>query len=338
MLPAIFGMSGLSLTSEERAFFKSSQPAGFILFARNIGDRKQLAALCAELKSLTGRDNLPILIDQEGGRVARMTPPHWLAYPAGQVFAELYAKNPGAAVEACKANYEALGLDLAEVGITVDCAPVLDIPKPGAHDVIGDRAFGASPKPVIDLGRACLDGLSAAGVVGVVKHIPGHGRAGVDSHHELPCVDASIDQLEEDLAPFRALKRASMAMTAHIRYAAWDAEECATLSKAVVSNVIRRIIGFDGWLMSDDLDMKALAGSVPELALRSLEAGCDVVLNCWGKMDDMQGIAALLPSMTSESIARMERAMSMRAPVSLDALEQRQMALIERRDALLKSR
>lgn len=333
MLPAIFGIAGPSLTADERAFFRAADPAGYILFARNCENRAQLRALTDDLRSIHGRDRLLISIDQEGGRVARMKPPEWLSFPPGAVFDKLWDIAPASAIEAARANAEALGLDLAEAGITVDCLPLLDVRQPGAHDVIGDRALGAEPLRVAALGRAVLDGLARAGVAGVVKHIPGHGRAGADSHKELPTVTASAAELETDLAPFRALSGAAIAMTAHVRYMAWDAENPATQSPIVISEIIRKAIGFDGLLLSDDLDMEALSGTVPERAARAIAAGCDIALNCWAKMADMEGIASLLPPLSPQAAARLERALAdTGSPVpTMD----RQAALIEKRDHLL---
>ena len=249
MTSAIFGLAGTTLSADERDFFRESQPFGFILFGRNVEQRSQLRALTNDLRSLTGRDQLPILIDQEGGRVARMQAPEWPAYPPAAIFEALYAHDPARGLEACVLNFEALALDLAEVGITVTCAPVLDVPVAGAHDVIGDRAFSQNPDHVAALGEACLVGLKAGGVEGVIKHIPGHGRSAVDSHKDLPRVAASDAELALDLLPFQALSGAMMAMTAHVIFDAWDVDQCATLSSFVINEVIRKKVGFDGLLM-----------------------------------------------------------------------------------------
>ncbi|MFB0613522.1 beta-N-acetylhexosaminidase [Aurantiacibacter poecillastricola] len=310
MTPAILSFSGLALTADERAFFADAQPAGYILFGRNVQDREQLRALTDSLRELHGRDDLLISIDQEGGRVARMKPPEWDAYPAPGAFAALYDIAPASAIQAIRANSQLLALDLAEVGITVDYHPVLDIPAEGAHDVIGDRALGREPMQVAALARATLDGLARGGVVGCVKHMPGHGRAMVDSHKDLPVVDASEAELETDMAPFAKLSDAPVAMTAHIRYTAWDAQNPATQSEFVISEIIRKRIGFDGLLLSDDIDMQALDGTIPERSERAIAAGCDLVLNCWGKMDDMVGTAKVLPSMSATTRERLDRAMA----------------------------
>lgn len=338
MTPAIFGLEGLAISSSERDFFHDAAPMGYILFGRNVESRDQLRRLTDDLRELHGSSSLPILIDQEGGRVARMQSPEWLSYPPAAVFESVFAKDPEDAIRACRANFEALALDLAEVGITVTCAPVLDVPVDGAHDVIGDRAFSRDPKRVSALGRACLEGLLAAGVDGVIKHIPGHGRAAADSHLALPRVSASLTELANDLIPFNALADASMAMTAHVIYESWDRERCATLSPKVIQDVIRTEVGFDGLLMSDDLDMKALSGDIGDLAREAQAAGCDVVLNCWAKMSDMVAIAEKMsaPSLqTLDRIQRVMRGISVTPPTK--RLKSRQGALLEMRDALLAS-
>lgn len=332
MIPAIFGLSGTTLGPEERAFFKDADPAGYILFGRNVESREQLRALTDELRAIHGRERLFICIDQEGGRVARMKPPVWPAYPAGEAFDLLYDVAPASAIEAARANAEALGLDLAEAGITVDCHPSLDVRRPGAHDVIGDRALGSEPMRVAALGRAILAGLARAGVAGCVKHMPGHGRAMADSHKELPTVDASAEELEADLQPFRVLANSPIGMTAHVRYTAWDRDNPGTLSPFVVGEVIRRRIGFAGLLLTDDLDMEALSGTVPERAERAIAAGCDIALNCWARMDDMTGIASRLPTMSDETALRLQRALE---SVGDSGMAADHAELIARRDALL---
>ena len=309
MKPVIFGLSGATLTPDERAFFADSQPAGYILFRRNIIDRAQLRALTDDLRALHGRDDLLIMIDQEGGRVARMQPPVWPAFPAGAMFDRLYDVAPSSAIAAARANARAIALTLAEVGITVDALPLLDVRQDGASDIMGDRTLGAEPMRVAALGRATLEGLADGGVVGIVKHMPGHGRALVDSHLELPVVRADADTLASDLQPFERLRDAPMGMTAHVVYTAWDAQRPASLSPTVIEDVIRTRIGFDGLLMSDDLDMKALQGGIPDLAAGVVAAGCDLALNCWGRMDDMLGIADQLPEITDVARARLDRAM-----------------------------
>ena len=332
MKPVIFGLSGDRVTDEERAFFRDVDPAGYILFKRNIVDRAQLRALTNDLRDLCGRDDLAILIDQEGGRVSRMQPPEWPAFPPGGAFNALYDVAPMSAIEAARANAEAIALTLSEVGITVDCLPLLDVRVPETHNAIGDRAFGNEPLRVASLGRAVIDGLKAGGVVGIVKHMPGQGRALVDSHHELPTVSASADDLAQDLAPFAALKNAPMGMTAHVVFEAWDAERCATMSPTIIQDIIRGQIGFTGLLMSDDLDMKALKGDVPQRAADCVAAGCDIALNCWGRFDEMVAIANLLPEITADARARLDAAMATIHPVDhFDRIA----ALTEKRDALL---
>jgi beta-N-acetylhexosaminidase len=315
MTPAIFGLSGPVLTDDERAFFADAKPAGYILFKRNCIDRAQLRGLTDSLRALEGRNDVAILIDQEGGRVARMQPPEWPAFPAGAAFDALYDVAPISALEAARANAQALGLMLAEVGITVDCLPLLDVRVPETHPAIGDRALGSDPMRVASLGRAVIDGLRSGGVVGVVKHMPGQGRAQVDSHYDLPVVDADDATLEADLQPFRQLNTAPMGMTGHIMFPAWDTERCSTLSPFIVGEIIRGRIGFDGLLMSDDLDMQALKGDVPSRAAGAIAAGCDIALNCWGRMDEMVGIANILPSMIEAGCDRLARAMTTIASV-----------------------
>jgi beta-N-acetylhexosaminidase len=310
MTPAIFGLSGPVLTADEREFFRDADPAGYIIFGRNIESRAQLRALTDDLRALHGRKNLFICIDQEGGRVSRMKPPQWMAFPPGEVFDRLYDIAPASAIEAARANAQAIGMDLAEVGISVDCLPLLDVRQMTAHEVIGDRALGSEPMRVAALGRAVLDGLARAGVAGTVKHMPGHGRTTTDTHKALPTVTASDAELEIDLAPFRALADAPIGMTGHLVFTAWDAENPATQSPFVIEQIIRQRIGFGGLLLTDDLDMEALAGSIPQRAARSLAAGCDLALNCWGRMEDMVGIANALPVMPPITAARLERALA----------------------------
>jgi beta-N-acetylhexosaminidase len=330
MTPAIFGLAGPELTADERAFFADAKPAGYILFGRNIVDRAQLRTLTDSLRDLEGRDDVLISIDQEGGRVARMRPPEWPAFPPPGAFEALYDVAPISGIEAVRANARALGLMLREVGITVDCLPLLDVRAPETHDAIGDRSFGSDPLLVAALGRAAVDGLREGGVVGVVKHMPGQGRATVDSHHHLPTVTASADDLARDLKPFERLADAPMGMTGHIVFDAWDAERPATLSPIVIERIIRGEIGFDGFLMSDDLDMKALSGDVADRAAGCVAAGCDVALNCWGRMDEMVAIANILPAITARGRERLDAAMATIGPVEADFDE-----AIAKRDALL---
>lgn len=335
MVPAIFGLSGLALSADERAFFADADPAGYILFGRNVESRSQLRALTDALRSIHGRARTFICIDQEGGRVARMKPPVWASYPPGGAFDRLYDLAPISAIEAVRANTHALGLDLAEAGISVDCLPLLDVRVPGAHDVIGDRAYGSEPLRVAALGRAALEGLARAGVAGTIKHMPGHGRAGVDSHKETPVVTASTAELETDLLPFQRLAHTPVGMTGHIRFSAWDADNPATLSPFVIEEIIRKRIGFDGLLLTDDLDMEALGGPVPDRAARAIAAGCDIALNCWAKMDDMVGIAHALPVMRDATAARAERALAGTRDFAEPIDMAPQAELTAKRDALL---
>lgn len=310
MKPVIFGLAGETLGPDERTFFAEVEPAGYILFKRNIVDRGQLRALTDALRSLHGRDDLLIMIDQEGGRVARMQAPVWPSFPPAALFDRLYDIAPSSAIAAARANAQAIALTLEEVGIRVDALPLLDVRQDGASDIMGDRTLGAEPMRVAALGRAVLEGLAAGGVVGIVKHMPGHGRALVDSHLDLPVVTANADALESDLAPFRTLCSAPMGMTAHVVYTQWDADRPASLSPTVIGEIIRDRIGFDGLLMSDDLDMKALSGSIPDLAAGVVAAGCDLALNCFGRMDDMIGIANALPDISEPARVRLDRAMA----------------------------
>jgi len=327
MKPVIFGLSGPILTSEERAFFARVEPAGYILFRRNIQTREQVRTLTDSLRDLAGRADLAILVDQEGGPVARLSPPEWPAFPAGPVFTATYARAPMTAIQAMRANGQALGLMLSDIGITVNCAPILDVAQPDTTDAIATRAFGAEPMQVAALGRAMLEGLAAGGVIGVVKHMPGHGRALVDSHHLLPRVAAT--DLADDLYPFRTLRHAPMGMTSHIVYEAWDSRP-ATLSPVVIEQLIRGAIGFDGLLMTDDIDMKALSGTAGDKAVGAIAAGCDLVLDCWARMDEMAQIADRLPAIAPAARARLDRAMASVGAPQGDMAEQ-----IARRDALL---
>ena len=317
---ALFGCAGPVLTEAERRLFARVAPLGFILFARNVETPAQVAALVDSLRECVERADAPVLIDQEGGRVRRLKPPYWRDAPAGEPFARLAARDRQEACAALRLNYRLIGRELAELGIDVDCAPVLDVPVPGAHDVIGDRAFGHDPATVAALGRAAMEGLLDEGVLPVIKHIPGHGRSTVDSHHALPLVTASRAELEaQDFPPFRALADAPWAMTAHVVYQAIDPSAPATTSAKVIGEVIRGWIGFDGVLVSDDLSMKALGGGFGERTEAALAAGCDVVLHCNGDLDEMTAVAESVSPLTEIAQERLARAAAAkRRPVPFD--------------------
>ena len=331
MTPLILGLAGTALTDEERGFFREVDPAGFILFKRNVADRAQMKALTDELRIIAGREDVPILIDQEGGRVARMQPPEWPAFPAGKAFDALYDLAPMSAIEAARVNAQALALMLREVGVNVDCLPLLDVRQPGAHDIIGDRALGTEPLRVAALGRAVIEGLRAGGAVGVIKHMPGHGRSMSDSHVELPVVEASAEELETDLAPFKTLNRAPMGMTAHVVYTAWDKNQPGSLSAKVIGEIIRGRIGFDGLLMSDDLGMHALKGSFTDRTAGVIAAGCDIALHCSGDMAEMQACAKGVTTISPHARQRLDAAMATIAGGAGGKFD----ALISKRDALL---
>jgi beta-N-acetylhexosaminidase len=305
-----FGCAGERLSPAERSFFAAADPLGFILFRRNCADPDQVRALIAEFRDCVGRDDAPVLIDQEGGRVARLQPPHWRRYPAP---ARLAALPDPDAEEAVRLGARLIADDLAALGVTVDCAPVLDLPIAGADAVIGDRAYGSDPARTGRLGQAMGEGLLAGGVLPVVKHIPGHGRARVDSHHALPIVEANEDVLAgSDFAPFRALADMPWAMTAHIVFTAIDPDRPATLSPDLIDRVIRREIGFDGVLASDDIGMGALSGTVGERVRGALDAGCDLVLHCNGSLDEMREAADAAAPLSPQALARIARGEALR--------------------------
>lgn len=312
---AIYGLAGKTLSAEEDAFFRAVKPWGFILFARNIEDPSQVRALTAALRETVDDPRAPILIDQEGGRVARLKPPHWRIRPPAARFGETWRANPEAAREATYLNARLIAQELVDLGINVDCLPLLDVPQPGAHDIIGDRAFGPDPAQVIDLGRAQIQGLVEGGVLPIMKHIPGHGRAGADSHLALPRVDSSAEELSAvDFVTFRSLDSCPMAMTAHVVYDSIDPQRPATTSPKVVRDVIRGEIGFDGLLMSDDLSMKALDGPLNVRAKAALFAGCDVVLHCNGDMVEMKDVASEAGILEGAALRRAEHALSLLQP------------------------
>jgi beta-N-acetylhexosaminidase len=287
----ILGCAATTLSREETAFFREVKPWGFILFARNVESPDQVRKLVDALRETVGRDDAPVLIDQEGGRVQRLKPPHWPLYPPGRAYGQIPGNDPLLKREITRLGARLIAHDLASLGINVDCVPVLDVPDPLGHEIIGDRAYGETPDEVAYLGRAAAEGLIAGGVLPVIKHIPGHGRAKADSHLELPVVEASLEDLDaRDFAPFRVLSDMPMAMTAHVIYSAIDPKRPATTSKKALRKVIRGAIGFDGLVMSDDLSMKALSGDFTERAEQALAAGCDVVLHCNGDMAEMKAV------------------------------------------------
>ena len=309
---AIYGLAGTALSAEETSFFRDTQPWGFILFARNIETPDQVRALVSSLRDTVGDARAPGLIDQEGGRVARLKPPHWRTRPPGARFGEAYVHSAENAREATYLNARLIAHDLASLGINVDCLPVLDVPQPGAHDVIGDRAFATDPAVIIDLGRAQIEGLMEGGVLPVMKHIPGHGRAGADSHLQLPRVGAEAEELSAvDFVTFRSLDTCPMAMTAHVVYDSIDPQRPATTSPKVIRDVIRGEIGFDGLLMSDDLSMKALDGPLNVRAKAALFAGCDVVLHCNGDMNEMKDVALETGVLEGAALRRANQALAL---------------------------
>jgi beta-N-acetylhexosaminidase len=313
----ICGCAGLGFTETEREFLRRFQPWGLILFARNIKSISQVSILTREFREIVGRADAPVLIDQEGGRVQRMRPPVWRRYPSAAAF--LQAPEPQRA-ELVRQGARLIASELAEVGINVDCLPVLDVPTPGAHDVIGDRAYGSDPASVSQLGRAACEGLLAGGVLPVVKHMPGHGRAGADSHMALPVVHAIRAELAVDFAPFRALADMPLAMSAHVVYSAIDPDFPATLSPRVVSQVIRGEIGFDGLVMSDDLSMKALSGSFTQKTERLFEAGLDMALYCWSDLSEAAQVAQASPILDGRRAERAVAALArLRPPEAFDA-------------------
>ena len=323
---AILGCAGTTLTTEEAAFFRDVKPWGFILFKRNIADPDQVRALTAALRETVGRPDAPILIDQEGGRVARLGAPHWKTYPPGRSYGALVANDPLVAREITRLGARLIAHDLLSLGVNVDCVPVLDVPDPLGHEIIGDRAYGDTPEQVATLGRAAAEGLLAGGVLPIIKHIPGHGRAMSDSHLELPVVKAKLAELDSrDFAPFRVLSDMPMAMTAHVVYTAIDRRRPATTSRKAIKKIIRESIGFDGLLMSDDLSMKALSGDFKQRAKDSLSAGCDVVLHCNGDMAEMRAVMSGVGRPSTNAKRRIQAVMGrlVKVPEPLDVAQAR---------------
>ena len=330
----IAGVAGTELSTEERSFFRSERPWGFILFKRNVETPTQIAALTEQLREALGEPEVAIFIDQEGGRVQRLGPPNWSSYPAGAVFGQLYDIAPAMGVTAARLSARLIADDLQRIGVTVDCLPLADVPAPGADAVIGDRAYGTEPGKVAAIARAVAEGLEQGGILPVVKHIPGHGRAAADTHFRLPVVDAPKKELETtDFAAFRPLADLPMAMTAHVVFRAYDPVQPATTSATIIERVIRRLIGFQGLLMSDDVSMNALAGSIAERTRAIFAAGCDVVLHCNGKMTEMRDVAREAPELSGKALQRAKRALAARkaakpfdraaARAELDALVKR---------------
>ncbi len=334
----ICGLAGTVLSEDEKAFLRDAHPWGVILFARNVDTPHQIRTLLYAVRNALQRDDAPIFIDQEGGRVQRIGPPHLRAYPSGATYGRLYDHNPLSGVEAAFLGAKLIALDLQSLGISVDCLPVLDIPVEGGTAAIGDRALGSTVDAVATLGGAQLDGLIAGGVLPVIKHMPGHGRATVDSHAELPRVDATMADLEaKDITPFRLLaKRSPFGMTAHVVFLDVDDAAPATLSSAVIANIIRDRIGFDGALMTDDISMRALTGTLRSRAERAIAAGCDLVLHCNGVMDEMNEIAAGVPELADDAHRRTNAALAFRQAAEVEdrqALERRFQFLLDQAQA-----
>jgi beta-N-acetylhexosaminidase len=316
----ITGISGPELSLAEREFIRSERPWGFILFKRNVDAPAQVARLVAELRETLGDPDAPVLIDQEGGRVQRLGPPHWPAYPAGAVFGALYDIDPALGLSAARLSARLIAADLFETGVTVDCLPLADVPVAGADAVIGNRAYGTEPGKVAAIARAVTEGLQRGGILPVLKHIPGHGRATADTHFRLPEVDTSKAELERtDFAAFQALADLPMAMTAHVVFSALDPAHPATTSATIIDQVIRGVIGFQGLLMSDDVSMNALAGAIAERTRAVFAAGCDMVLHCNGRLDEMREVARETPQLSGKALDRARRALASRgAPQPFD--------------------
>ena len=321
----ITGISGPELGATEREFIRSARPWGFILFKRNVETPEQVTRLVDELRKEVGEPDAPVLIDQEGGRVQRFGPPHWPAYPAGAVFGALYEIDRALGLSAARLSARLIAADLIDVGVTVDCLPLADLPVPGSDAVIGDRAYGTEPGKVAAIARAVTEGLEEGGVLPVLKHIPGHGRATADTHFKLPEVDTPKAELERtDFAAFQPLADLPMAMTAHVVFSALDPAHPATTSATIIQQVIRGVIGFQGLLMSDDVSMNALAGTIAERTRAIVNAGCDMVLHCNGKLDEMHEVARETPELSSKALERAKRALASRkAPQAFDRLAAR---------------
>ena len=318
----ITGLAGTALTADERAFFKEADPWGLIIFGRNIGEPAALRRLIGEFRDAVGRQ-APVLIDQEGGRVQRLGPPHWPSYPPGAAYGALYDRDRETGLAAARLGARLIAADLAQLGIDVDCAPIADVPVAEADPIIGDRAYGTEPEKVAAIAGAFAAGLTEGGVLPVLKHLPGHGRATADSHERLPVVSTDRATLDAtDLAAFRPLVALPLGMTAHVVFTAFDPVAPATTSVTIVRDVIRDSIGFRGVLMSDDISMGALSGSLGERSEAALGAGCDIVLHCNGKMPEMVAVAAATPLLAGEAARRAAAALAARkspAPIDLAA-------------------
>ncbi|MBR0989846.1 beta-N-acetylhexosaminidase [Bradyrhizobium japonicum] len=316
----ITGVSGTELTAVEREFIRDHRPWGFILFKRNVATPAQVAALVAELRTAAGAADAPVLIDQEGGRVQRLGPPHWPVYPPGAVFSTLYETDSALGLTAARLSARLIAADLADLGITVDCLPLADVPVEGADAVIGNRAYGTEPGKVAAIARAVTEGLEQGGVLPVLKHIPGHGRATADTHFKLPTVDTPRAELERtDFAAFKPLSDLPMAMTAHVVFSAVDPAHPATTSATMIADVIRGAIGFQGLLMSDDVSMNALSGNIAERTGAIFAAGCDMALHCNGNIGEMREVAGQTPELSGRALERANAALAARkAPQPLD--------------------
>jgi len=309
----ITGVSGTELTAAEREFIRADRPWGFILFKRNVATPAQVAALVAELRAVAGAPDAPVLIDQEGGRVQRLGPPHWPVYPPGAIFSTLYDADSALGLTAARLSARLIAADLADLGISVDCLPLADVPVPGADGVIGNRAYGTSPGKVAAIARAVTEGLEQGGVLPVLKHIPGHGRATADTHFKLPTVDTPRDELERtDFAAFKPLADLQMAMTAHVVFSAVDPAQPATTSATMIAQVIRGVIGFQGLLMSDDVSMNALSGNIAERTRAIFAAGCDMALHCNGNIEEMREVAGQTPELSDRALERAKAALAAR--------------------------
>jgi beta-N-acetylhexosaminidase len=315
----IIGLAGLSITADERSFLHDAQPWGLIIFKRNVSTPDQVTELTQSFRDCVGWE-APVFVDQEGGRVQRLGPPHWPVYPAGLRYGELYDRDPASGIAAARLAGHLIAADLRPLGIDADCLPLADVPLAGGDPVIGDRAYGSEPGKVAAIAKAIAEGLQAGGVLPVLKHLPGHGRAAADSHHQLPVVDADRATLEAtDFAAFRPLAGLLIGMTAHVVFSAFDPLAPATTSVTIVRQVIRGFIGFQGLLMTDDISMNALSGTIAERSRAALAAGCDVVLHCNGDMNEMEAVAGEAPKLAGEAAIRAHAALAARcAPEEFD--------------------